>query len=128
MEITIRLNGNNVSVTPLTPTINGQGNQTLQWKAQDNSDEFDFDDPPITFDASDAPISGISGSGDTASATDNVSTSGDYTYHVHLIDSQGNHITWPPAHASERASTLRSGLVSAQGTMTTDPTIKNRPQ
>jgi hypothetical protein len=133
MEITIRLNGSNVSVTPLAATLNGQGNQTLQWKAQDNSDEFDFDNPPITFDASDAPISGISGSGDTASATDNVSSSGDYTYHVHLIDSQGNHITWPPtaaagANASERASTLRSGLVSSQGVMTTDPTIKNRPQ
>lgn len=133
MEITIRLNGNNVSVTPLAPTLNGQGNQTLQWKAQDNSDEFDFDDPPITFDSSDAPITGINASGDTANATDNVSTGGDYTYHLHLIDSQGNHITWPPTaaagtHASAQASPPRSNLVSAQGMMTTDPTIKNRPQ
>lgn len=129
MQINIRLNGSTVSVSPLAPTINGQGNQTLQWKAEDNSDEFDFDNPPITFDASDAPISGINASGDTASATDDVSTSGDYTYHLHLIDSQGNHITWPPtAAAGAHANTLRSGLVSTEAAMTgTDPTIKNRP-
>ena len=129
MQINIRLNGNTVSVSPLTPTINGQGNQTLQWKAEDNSDEFDFDNPPITFDASDAPITGINANGDTASATDNVNTAGDYTYHVHLIDSQGNHITWPPdGSTSTHGKSMRSSLVSTQGVMTgTDPTIKNRP-
>jgi hypothetical protein len=129
MQINIRLNGNTVSVSPLAPTINGQGNQTLQWKAEDNSDEFDFDNPPITFDATDAPISGINAEGDSASATDNVSTSGDYTYHVHLIDSQGNHITWPPSGSQTQARSMRGSLVSTQGVMTgTDPTIKNRPQ
>ena len=129
MQINIKLKGSSVSVSPLTPTMNGQGNQTLQWNAQDDSDQFDFDDPPISFDAADAPISGISASGNSASATDNVSTSGDYTYHVHLIDGQGNHITWPPTTAAARARTpLNTLTASAMGVMGTgDPTIKNKP-
>ena len=63
MQINVRLKGSSVSVSPLTPTMNGQGNQTLEWKAQDDSDQFDFDDPPISFDSNTAPISGITGSG-----------------------------------------------------------------
>lgn len=129
MQINIKLKGTTVSVNPLTPTLNGQGNQTLQWQAQDDSDEFDFDTPPITFDASDAPISGISATGDTASGTDDVSIQGDFTYHVHLIDAQGNHITFPPTTAASRARTpLNTLTASAMGVMGTgDPTIKNKP-
>lgn len=123
MQIQIKLKGTTVSVHPLDPEINGQGNQSLQWNAKDDSDQFDFDDPPITFDSSTAPISGISGSGNTASATDNVSTSGDYTYHVHLIDSQGNHITYPSTTTgSNAAGVTRMGVMG-----TGDPTIKNKP-
>ena len=130
MQINIKLKGSTVSVSPLTPTLNGQGNQTLQWQAQDDSDEFDFDTPPITFDASDAPVTGISGSGDTASGTDDVSVAGDFTYHVHLVDSQGNHITWPStSQAGARARAPMNTLTaSAMGVMGTgDPTIKNKP-
>ena len=128
MQINIKLKGTTVSVHPLTPELNGQGNQTLQWNAQDDSDQFDFDNPPITFDASDAPITGISGNGNAASATDNVNTQGDYTYHVHLIDSQGNHITYPST--SGGSNTMTASLVSAKNMLGTgtDPTIRNRPQ
>ena len=129
MQINIKLKGTTVSVSPLTPTMNGQGNQTVQWKAEDDSDEFDFDTPPITFDSASAPFTGISGSGDSASGTDDVSVQGDFTYHVHLVDSQGNHITWPPTGAATRARTPSNTLVaSAMGVMGTgDPTIKNKP-
>jgi hypothetical protein len=129
MQINIKLKGSSVSVSPLAPTMNGQGNQALEWKAQDDSDQFNFDDPPISFDSSSAPFSGITGSGNTASATDDVSTSGDYTYHVHLIDGQGNHITWPPTTAAARARTpLNTLTASAMGVMGDgDPTIKNKP-
>jgi len=120
MQIQIKLKGTTVTVNPLTPEINGQGNQSLQWQAHDNSDQFDFDDPPITFQQN-APITGISGSGNTASATDNVTQSADYTYQVHLIDSQGNHITYP---SSSTDSTTQSKMMLGTGT---DPTIKNRP-
>ena len=129
MQINIKLKGTTVSVSPLTPTMNGQGNQTVQWQAEDDSDEFDFDTPPITFDSANAPFTGISGSGDTASGTDDVSVQGDFTYHVHLVDSQGNHITWPPTAAAARARTpLNTLTASAMGMMGTgDPTIKNKP-
>ena len=129
MQITIRLKGTTVSVNPIAPTLTGHGNQTLQWQAQDDSDQFDFDTPPITFDTT-APITGISASGDSASATDDVSTQGDYTYRVHLIDAQGNHITWPPTgQAGMRSRSPMNALAdSAMGVMgSTDPTIKNRP-
>lgn len=128
MQITIRLKGTSVSVSPMEPILNGQGNQTLQWQAKDDSDQFDFDTPPITFDTS-APISGISASGNTASATDDVSIQGDFTYHVHLIDQQGNRITWPPtAQAAARAQApMNLASASTMGAMTTDPTIRNRP-
>ena len=128
MQITIRLKGTSVSVSPMEPILNGQGNQTLQWQAKDDSDQFDFDTPPITFDTS-APISGINASGATASATDDVSVEGDFTYHVHLIDAQGNRITWPPtAQAAARAKApMNLASAGTMGAMTTDPTIKNRP-
>lgn len=126
MQITIKLKGSTVTVHPLAPELTGGGNQTLQWNAKDDSDEFDFDDPPITFDSSSAPISGISASGNNASATDNASTSGDFTYHVHLIDSQGNHITYPSTTSATRTNTTASAMNLMGGT--TDPTIKNKPQ
>jgi|GEM_PF-2730936 hypothetical protein len=127
MQINIKLKGSTVSVHPLAPEVTGGGNQTLQWNAQDDSDQFDFDTPPITFDSDSAPISGISGSGNSASATDNASASGDYTYHVHLIDSQGNHITYPPTTSSTRTNTMTASAMNLMGG-TTDPTIKNKPQ
>jgi len=123
MQINIKLKGSTVSVHPLTPELTGGGNQTLEWRAQDDSDQFNFDNPPITFDSSSAPISGISGSGNSASATDNASTSGEYTYHVHLIDSQGNPITYPSTTTgSNAAGVTRMGVMG-----TGDPTIKNKP-
>ena len=136
MPIQVKLKGTTVTINPMTFDATGQGNQTLEWKPHDNSDAFDFDSPAITFDDPQAPISGITASGDEASATDSVSASGEYSYHVHLIDAQGNHITYPPPDsgtdatmkASKRNNPAATGGVSAMGAMTgTDPTIKNRP-
>src|SRR5881392_3680931 len=119
MQIQIKLKGTTVTVHPLDPEVTGVGNQSLQWQAHDNSDQFNFDNPPITFQQN-APISGISGSGNTASATDNVTVSADFTYQVHLIDSQGNHITYP---SSGTNTATQPKMMLGTGT---DPTIKNR--
>jgi hypothetical protein len=126
MQIQVKLKGTSVTIHPLAPEITGGGDQTLQWQPHDNSDEFNFDSPAVTFDQANAPISGLSSSGDNASATDNASTQGDFTYHVHLIDSQGNKITYPSTTSG--TSTMTSSLASSKMAMTdTDPTIKNRP-
>lgn len=125
MQINVKLKGTTVTVSPSGAEVNGNGNQSLQWQMKDDSDQFDFDNPPITFDSSSAPITGISADGSNAGATDNVSVEGDFTYHVHLIDAQGNHITYPPTTSTARNTlTTSSKMMLGSGT---DPTIKNRP-
>lgn len=113
MTIKVKLSGSTVTVHPMSQGV-GKGVNQLDWGPHENSDTFTFDTPAISFDDSGAPISGISFSGNTASATDNNANSGstdqDYTYRVHLIDASGNKITYP-----------------STDTMTTDPTIKNKP-
>lgn len=132
MTIKVKLSGSTVSVHPMSqPVTNGRN--TLDWGPHEDSDTYTFADPAITFDDSDAPISGLSSTGNTATATDTNSNSGgqdqDYTYHVHLIDGQGNPITWPPTTAAARARTpLNTLTASAMGVMGIgDPTIKNKP-
>jgi hypothetical protein len=133
MPIQVKLKGTTVTVHPMDFDVTQTGNQQVQWQPHDNSDEFDFDTPAITFDDSSAPFSNLSTNGDNASATDNVTDTADFTYHVHLIDSSGNKITYPPttsAAPSVSVSANKAGggdrAMNMLGTGT-DPTIKNRP-
>lgn len=115
MTIKVKLTGTAVSVHPMNYPVNN-GNHTVNWGPHQDTDTFTFDDPAITFDDANAPISGVTASGDTASGTDangnNGSQDADYTYHVHLIDAGGNKITYP---------------TTSPKTTDGDPTIKNRP-
>ena len=115
MTIKVKLTGNTVSVHPMDYPVNN-GNHTVQWGPHEHSDTFTFADTPISFDDPAAPIGDLSASGDTASGTDDNTNNGgqdtDYGYHLHLIDANGNPITWPP---------LENKM------MTNDPMIRNRP-
>ncbi len=103
MAIKVKLKGSTVTIHPDTFDVNYGNGKTVEWKPKDDSDSYDFDDPAITFDDSAAPISVGTPSGDEVSATDNnQNTSGQdvsYTYHVHLIDANGNKITYPPMNS-----------------------------
>lgn len=98
-HIEIILQGLNVSILPLNFQAD-HGKSEVKWKAKDHSDWFDFDTPPITFDDLQAPMSAPTSLDGTASCTDvNHNSSGNnvpYAYHVHLIDGNGHHITYPP--------------------------------
>lgn len=116
MNIKVKLEGSSVTIDPNPYTVK-HGRKEIKWKQKDKSDQFDFDDPPITFDDPHAPMSGLAPDGNTATCTDdNQNDSGqdrDYGYHVHLIDANGKHITYPPMESPK-----------ADG----NPTIKNRPK
>ena len=131
MAIKVKLKGSTVTVHPMVHPVD-KGNRPVQWGPHENSDTFTFDDPPITFDDPDAPISGLTASGDSASGTDDnsVSTDTDYAYHLHLIDADGNRITFPPTgnrmrpgQTTQTGNTMQTESMKLQG----DPVIKNRP-
>lgn len=125
MAIKVKLKGSTVTVHPMVHPMN-RGNRPVQWSPHENSDTFTFDDPPITFDDPDAPISGITASGDSASGTDDNSASADtdYGYHLHLIDATGNRITFPPTGSrTNPEQTTQTENMMLKG----DPVIRNRP-
>lgn len=131
MAIKVKLNGSTVTVHPMVHAVD-QGHRPVQWGPHENSDTFTFADPPVTFDDPDAPISGITASGDNASGTDDNSASADtdYAYHVHLIDAAGNRITFPPAGSRMGAgrTTQTPNAMQAESTqLLSDPVIRNRP-
>ncbi|MCJ0825811.1 hypothetical protein MQC88_07555 [Luteimonas sp. 50] len=131
MAIKVRLRGDTVTVHPAVHAMN-RGKRPVEWRPHENSDTFTFDDPPITFDDPGAPFTGITASGDSASGTDDNSATADtdYGYHVHLIDADGNHITYPakggtmPAGRSTQVANARQG---GDGLLQSDPVIRNRP-
>jgi hypothetical protein len=116
MAINVKLQGTTVSIHPEAFAVNYGSGQSIEWHPHDNSDEFDFDDPAITFDDANAPITIEPPDGDQASGTDNnqngTGQDVDYSYHVHLIDSSGGKITYPPIN---------------NPTDTGVPVIKNKP-
>jgi hypothetical protein len=131
MTIKVKLKGSTVTVHPMVHPVD-KGNRPVQWGPHENSDSFTFDDPPITFDDPEAPISGITASGDSASGTDanNASADTDYGYQVHLIDADGNRITFPstggrtrPGQATQTGDTMQAESMLLQS----DPVIRNRP-
>lgn len=131
MAIKVKLNGSTVTVHPMKQPMD-KGNRPVAWGPHDDSDAFTFDQPPITFDDPEAPISDITASGDSASGTDYNDTSVDieYSYHLHLIDASGNRITFPPegsrmgpGRTTQSANTMQAGSTSLQS----DPVIRNRP-
>jgi hypothetical protein len=130
MTIKVKLSGNTVTVHPMVHPVD-KGNRPVQWGPHENSDTFTFDDPPITFDDPNAPISGITASGDNASGTDanTTTTDTDYGYHVHLIDAAGNHITFPSTGDATRGNAARKrDAMQAESRMVAgDPVIRNRP-
>jgi hypothetical protein len=131
MAIKVKLNGSTVTVHPMVHPVD-KGNRPVQWGPHENSDTFTFDDPPITFDDPEAPISGITASGDSASGTDDnrASADTDYGYHVHLIDAAGNRITFPPTGSRMRAAptTQTANTMQAESRLLqSDPVIRNRP-
>jgi hypothetical protein len=124
MAIKVKLNGSTVTVHPMVHPVD-KGNRPVQWGPHENSDTFTFDDP-------EAPISGITASGDSASGTDDNSASADtdYGYHVHLIDAAGNRITFPPTGSRMRAAptTQTANTMQAESRLLqSDPVIRNRP-
>jgi hypothetical protein len=131
MTIKVKLNGNTVTVHPDIHAVN-KGSRPLEWGPHENSDTFTFDDPPITFYDPNAPISGITATGDSASGTDNntSTTDTDYGYQVHLIDAAGNHITFPATDGTtrgERATQKRNTMQAESMMAENDPVIRNRP-
>lgn len=116
MAITVKLKGSAVTIDPMSHPMN-YGNGDIDWKQKDDSDEYNFDDPPIIFDSSSAPITIGTPNGADASGTDNnQNNSGQdvgYTYHVCLIDANGNHITYPPMNSPANDP---------------NPTITNKPR
>lgn len=130
MTIKVKLSGSTVTVHPMVHPVD-KGNRSVQWGPHENSDTFTFDDPPITFDDPNAPISGITASGDNASGTDTNATTTDidYGYHVHLIDASGNHITFPSSGDTTRGSAAqkRDAMQAESMMVAGDPVIRNRP-
>lgn len=116
MHIKITLTDENVSIDPPNFVAN-HGTSTLKWKAKDESQRFDFDDPPITFDDPHAPMGPPSVEDGTASCMDvnnnTGKTNAPYSYHVHLITRKGKHITYPPKHDPAKDG---------------HPTISNKPR
>lgn len=102
MAINVKLKGSTVTVHPESFSVDFGNGQTLEWKPKDDSDPYDFDDPAITFDDANAPITVAPPEGADATGADNNSnTTGQnvaYSYHIHLKDSLGNHFTHPPKH------------------------------
>ena len=109
-----------------------RGSHTVFWQVGSQSETLSFDDPPVTFGVR-APFSAIATDGDVASALDPNNNGGntdiDYPYELHLIDGDGNRITYPSNGKSGVASGSRQA--AATGTASTltggDPTIKHRP-
>lgn len=128
MAIKVKLKGNTVTVHPPVHAVN-RGNRPVDWGPHENSDAFTFDDPPITFDDPDAPFSGITASGDTASGTDDngATADTDYGYRVHLIDADGNRITYPANGSTARNTQLANARQGGDGLLQSDPVIRNRP-
>ena len=116
MAITIKLKGTTVTIHPMSHPVSYGGGQ-IDWNPKDDSDKYNFDDPPIVFDNENAPITVNTPNGANASAADNnQNNSGQdvgYTYHVCLIDASGNHITYPPMSSP---------------TGDPNPTITNKPK
>ena len=107
-----------------------RGSHTVFWQVGSQSEALRFDDPPVTFSAS-SPFSAIATDGDVASALDTNNNGGntdiDYAYELHLIDGDGNKITYP-SNGSSGASGSRQAATGAASTLAGgDPTIKNRP-
>jgi len=116
MHIKVKLKGSSVTIDPMVFSVK-HGNHPIKWKMKDDSDQFDFDNPPVTFDNANAPMSTPTPHGSSADSNDsnqNSSANGvDYTYHVHLIDPSGGKITYPPLH---------------DPCDTADPAIRNEPK
>lgn len=117
MTIKVKLKGKKVKVRPLHYGMK-HGSHPIAWEMDDDSDKFDFADPPLIFDDSKAPMSDVSHHGGNASCTDNNQNETDsdmvYRYHVHLINARGSSITYPPM----RRAASRDG----------DPYIRNKPK
>lgn len=131
MAIKVRLKGDTVTVHPMVHPMN-KGNRPVQWGRHENSDAFTFDDPPITFVDPEAPFTGITASGDSASGTDDNSASidTDYGYRVHLIDADGNRITYPANGGrmqSGGGTQAEDAPLAGNRTIQSDPVIRNRP-
>lgn len=128
MAIKVKLNGSTVTVHPMVHPVN-KGNRPVEWGPHENSDTFTFADPPITFDDPEAPFTGITASGDSASGTDDNSATADtdYGYHVHLIDAHGNHITYPASGSTTRSTQVASARQVEDSSLLSDPVIRNRP-
>ena len=108
-----------------------RGSHTVFWQVGSESETLHFDDPPVTFGAS-SPFSAIATDGDVASALDTNNNGGntdiDYAYALHLIDGEGNRITYPSNGSSGASGSRQAAGTGTPSTLTgSDPTIKNRP-
>lgn len=115
-RITVILTKRKVAIVPPHCCMD-QGCNEIKWELIDDSKKYNFADPPVTFDDSEAPMSHFSPHGGEATCTDdNRNETGSdqvYRYHVHLIGPHGGSITFPP-----RRGKVRSG----------DPYIHNKPK
>ena len=114
--ITVKLNNKNeISIDPLSCDVEF-GSHQIEWKMKDDSEEFDFADPPVTFDNTLAPMRNISPNGRTATCTDNNQNGGkqaiSYSYNLHRIGPEG-----PGAPPAKKDPAL-------DGT----PAIRNKPK
>jgi hypothetical protein len=115
MTIKVKLKNKKVTITPPHYSVK-HGSHPIAWESDDDSEKFDFAEPPLTFDDPKAPMSNPSHLGGNATCTDNNQNGTDsdmvYRYHVYLIGPHG-----PVTHPRMK-SRIRDG----------DPYIHNKPK
>ena len=96
--ITVKLEGRKVTISPPGCDM-PHGRHDIEWRLEDDSRNYDFDIPPVSFDDPRAPIINISPNDKFATCTDvnqNETPGGiSYGYHVFLKDTAGHTITYP---------------------------------